>query len=291
VVVVLEPSLGHVDSMHRRFVLLALSAIAAIAVLILPVGCGSSTGRCSPDNCSGCCTADNACEVGNLSPACGAGGQLCSTCGPTQQCTLGFCSGSTSSGGGRGGGGGSTGGGSTGGGSTGGGAGGGTSAGFNLDISTHDTVHLDSARGFTFTAPANMVITRLRVPVEAQTTPDVQTIEVVRFLSPVPVYPSTSISHISLGRYAARPGGEAWVTVDIPVTAGSIIGVIGMRGDNASVSGSYALNNTYATSFFGISTTLYRLGTLGSMVDAGVTDLFTESTNPFGRVELTYRAP
>ncbi len=89
--------------------------------------CSPSTANDCSKTCSGCCNAEGLCQSGVTTDACGQGGFLCSTCAPTDRCTLGVCApqnnlggGSGATGGGSGGGAGTTGGGS---GVTGGGTG------------------------------------------------------------------------------------------------------------------------------------------------------------------------
>lgn len=66
--------------------------------------------KCTPTTCSGCCTAEDTCDMSNTVSACGKGGALCDRCVGTQTCSdQGRCMGGPTGGGS---GGGSTGGGS-----------------------------------------------------------------------------------------------------------------------------------------------------------------------------------
>jgi hypothetical protein len=52
-------------------------------------------GFCGPQNCAGCCDANNNCQAGDTSMACGLGGQMCDVCPPTASCTTGTCQAAT----------------------------------------------------------------------------------------------------------------------------------------------------------------------------------------------------
>jgi alpha-tubulin suppressor-like RCC1 family protein len=101
----------------RRFIFLA--SLSAFALACPP----PAISQCGPSNCSGCCKADNSCELDSSVNACGALGSTCDVCVDGQRCSLGRCVSAT--GGEAGGSGGSGGGSGAGGGSgTGGGSGG-----------------------------------------------------------------------------------------------------------------------------------------------------------------------
>ncbi len=109
----------------------SVAALFAAALFVVPAaGCGKPKSMCSTSTCTGCCDMDGECQTGVSTFACGAGGQLCSTCQLGATCQLGLCSNTNGTGGGGGtstGGGGGTSTGGGGGTSTGGG--GGTSTG------------------------------------------------------------------------------------------------------------------------------------------------------------------
>lgn len=73
--------------------------------------------KCTATSCTGCCTANDTCDMGNTEASCGKGGALCDRCVGAQVCSAtGQCEGASGVGGGSGGG------------TAGGGGGGGTSA-------------------------------------------------------------------------------------------------------------------------------------------------------------------
>ena len=160
-----------------------------------------------------------------------------------------------------------------------------TSVVSTLFVGTHSTIYSSNARGFYFTAPVNFTIVGLRIPIEAGTSTDLQTVEVVRFPGAVPLIATPSTTHVSLGRFASQPG-STFITTSISITSGSVIGIVGFRG--GAVANSYTVANTVASSILGQAVTLNRLGTNASMVSANATSLWTETSNPLGRIEVQY---
>jgi hypothetical protein len=116
----------------------ALAAAVSVVMVVVPLAsCGTPKGKCTPSSCFGCCDANDQCQPGTSTTACGASANMCTSCAFGSLCNLGICStggtgggsgGGTGGGSGGGTGGGMTGGG-TGGGATGGGSGGGTGGG------------------------------------------------------------------------------------------------------------------------------------------------------------------
>lgn len=72
----------------------------------------SSTGKCGPDTCSGCCDASGKCQAGTDDKVCGQAGAACSTCPGGTTCYFRVCAMGGTGGGSAGGGGAATGGGS-----------------------------------------------------------------------------------------------------------------------------------------------------------------------------------
>lgn len=104
--------------------------------------------NCNSTNCSGCCDAAGACQVGSANNACGSGGNRCDTCVTGQVCQVGRCAtagvgggfGGGGAGGGLGGGFGGGSGGGFGGGTGGGGGGGGTGTNVISGTATYEFV-------------------------------------------------------------------------------------------------------------------------------------------------------
>ncbi len=110
------------NSSHRMWI---LAAVSAVVMVVLPLAsCGAPKAKCSVSTCFGCCDANDECQPGSSSVACGTNANMCTACTFGSLCQLGMCSTGTAGGGSGGGSGGGTGGGTTGGG-VGGGTGGG----------------------------------------------------------------------------------------------------------------------------------------------------------------------
>ena len=78
--------------MMRSLLLLSLG-------LTLLGGCGPAAPKCGPANCTTCCDANDTCAPFATTLQCGAGGNVCASCSPTQTCSFGICSGFSGSGG------------------------------------------------------------------------------------------------------------------------------------------------------------------------------------------------
>ncbi|MCA8936454.1 MAG: choice-of-anchor D domain-containing protein [Planctomycetes bacterium] len=139
-----------------------------------------------------------------------------------------------------------------------------------------------SVRGYWFTAPSDFTITGLRVPTDASTA--AQSIEVVSFgTTPPPLWSSTTNSFTSLYR-VVNDATTNILTVNISVTSGEIIGILGARGDVNS----YASGAPHTSTINGQSVTLARLGMQFPISTTPAQDIFTESTGSISRVEMYY---
>lgn len=58
---------------------------------LLLLGCSSAAPFCNASTCSGCCDANDACQTGDSTSACGSLGNLCASCGQSAVCSLGTC--------------------------------------------------------------------------------------------------------------------------------------------------------------------------------------------------------
>ena len=83
-----------------------------------------------------------------------------------------------------------------------------------------------NARGYWFTAPEDMTITGLNVS-DAASGGD-QNVQVMRFAAPIMAFPGTS-NYDALLHYSNSTPGNGFIPVNIPVTAGDIIGILGTR--------------------------------------------------------------
>jgi hypothetical protein len=217
-------------------------------------GTACSGGKCVNASCCTGCISGTSCLAGTSSSACGSQGSTCATCGSTQSCQSGTCA---------------------------------TSA-LQLSLGAFDSNYTSTSgtRGYYFTAPIAFTIVGLRVPTDVGT--DVQNIQVVRFTGgPPPVYPTTTSAFVSLS-YLQGVAGSAFISVNIPVQAGQIIGVLGARG-TTTMNNSYAATTSYTTSFNGQPATLQRLLVQSNLYQQASTDLATETSGSYSRVEMQYQ--
>ena len=139
-----------------------------------------------------------------------------------------------------------------------------------------------NARGLWFTAPADIVITGLRVPTDASSAP--QTLEVVRFKSTPRAYPASTNSFTSLFR-VVNDASSGILPVSIPVARGDTIGVLGSRGDVSSEA-----PNPAQSTIAGRPVRLQRLGMQLPLSGYAAQNLWTEQAYGIGRVEIHYTA-
>jgi len=113
--------------------------------------------------------------------------------------------------------------------------------------------HSERTRGYWFEAPADFRITGLRVPDEVGN--GRQNIEVVRFnnQTPPPGYGDTTNDFVSLARLVDQPSSSI-LSVDIPVSRGDVIGILGATG-TTTMHTSYGQNN-FVSHISGHSVTL-----------------------------------
>ncbi|MBX3378261.1 MAG: S8 family serine peptidase [Phycisphaeraceae bacterium] len=141
-------------------------------------------------------------------------------------------------------------------------------------------------RGYFFTAPYNGAIQGVRVPNEAGET--IQNVEIVRFTAGAPpVFPTTTNSFVSLGRFDNQPANQV-ISCNIPVAAGDIIGVLGACGTTTMRNSYGPANPTFASSMKGLPVTLRRMGMQFNLFDNAARDLWTENASSVSRIELYY---
>ena len=118
----------------------------------------------------------------------------------------------------------------------------------SLDVGTHNTIFSNFTRGYWFTAPVDFTITGLRAALESGPVED-QSIEVLKLNAPPPISPSVTNNFVSLG-YWNNVSGSGFISTNIAVQSGDIIGVLGSRGPGAS--NSYPpFTGLFTSSFFG----------------------------------------
>ena len=139
-------------------------------------------------------------------------------------------------------------------------------------------------RGYYFTAPVSFIITGLRVPVAIGGT--VSGISVIKLPSTPPLYTSVTNSFSTLYLNQAITGTNI-VSVNIPVYAGDIIGVLGERNDTSAYGpnlGTGIFSSTLGVS--GPTVNLYRMGMLFNLATQTPTNIWTEAVNTIGIVEM-----
>lgn len=144
------------------------------------------------------------------------------------------------------------------------------------------TTFASNARGYWFASPLNFTITGLRVPDAIST----QNIAVVRFNvpAPPPVYATTTNDFTVL--YLTQGNTNTGVIpVNIQITAGDYIGILGTRG--ASDENSYAAG-LFVTTIDGQPITLERMGMQFPLATTAPQDLWQEPGGNISRVEITY---
>ncbi|MFH1319361.1 MAG: T9SS type A sorting domain-containing protein [Bacteroidota bacterium] len=160
-----------------------------------------------------------------------------------------------------------------------------------LDIGSHDSTEIikDVTSGYWFVAPLSFTITGLRLSADVSTNP--QTIEIMRFVAPPAVFPSTSeVSEDfdSLG-FWNDIDDTSIISTDIPVLAGDIIGVLGGRMLEDSVYNSIH-TGAYITDIEGNAITLRRLVFDNNLSDIPADEVYTigADTGYYSRIELYY---
>lgn len=155
----------------------------------------------------------------------------------------------------------------------------------SLDVGSHNRTVSGNTRGYWFTAPTDFTITGLRAALESD--PGAQSIEVLKLNAPPPLFSSVTNDFASLG-YWNNVSGSGFISTNIAVQAGDIIGVLGSRGPSAS--NSYPLlTGLFTSSFFGLPVTLNRFGFQGNLANQQASNVWTEF-GEIGRVEMEYTA-
>lgn len=157
-----------------------------------------------------------------------------------------------------------------------------------MPLPNHSSVYSGPyARGYWFTAPTSFVITGLRVANQAGTSP--QYIQVVKLNVTPPISSGSQTTNFTTLVYISSAPNNVIQSVNIPVTAGDVIGVLGTSG----TSNSYG-NGAYTTNIYGNSVTLQRFGYQGDLTGGATTQVWGVGqglSGSIGRVELYYGSP
>lgn len=137
-----------------------------------------------------------------------------------------------------------------------------------------------NTRGMYFTAPTNFVITGVRVPTDVGGSSN-SAIAIMKFPSAPPAYATTTNS-FNLLYLNQNITTTNVVTVNIPVWAGDVIGILGARGNVTS----YGPTGTSIASLGTHTLTLDRLGMQYVLSSTTPQDLWSESAGSLGRIEV-----
>ncbi|HTO14959.1 MAG TPA: T9SS type A sorting domain-containing protein [Edaphocola sp.] len=152
----------------------------------------------------------------------------------------------------------------------------------SLTLPPHASVYSFTVRGYWFTAPRDFIITGLRVPSEAGS--GTQNIQVIKITGTPVEYSATGSNFTTLSYIKGAPNGVIQ-TVNIYVSAGDQIGVLGEAGTNTSYSGAVT---PYASSIFGMPITIGRL-VYQNHIDVNQAPNYSiETSGQIGRVEMYY---
>lgn len=149
-----------------------------------------------------------------------------------------------------------------------------------MGIPPHGSNFSGNQRGYWFQAPADFVITGLRVPTDANA--GAQTVEVIKFTSgPPPNWSATTNAFVSLGYW--DNSSLDTIPTCIAVSSGDYIGIYGSRqGVN-----SYATGN-YSTTIAGLPVTLGRTGMQMALSGNQMQNVFAEPSGSISRTEMIY---
>nr|MCU0441018.1 hypothetical protein [Bacteroidia bacterium] len=158
-----------------------------------------------------------------------------------------------------------------------------------MPLPAHSSVFTSTlTRGFWFVAPVDFTISGLRVPTDPGSGD--QYIQVMRFASTVPAFPTVIQPQTTLGYFTAI-AGTGIITTNISVSAGDVIGILGGRlTTGTTLAQSYAATGTFATDILGNPVTITRLIHQASIVAGQAGDVSSETGGSLGRIEM-YASP
>ena len=161
----------------------------------------------------------------------------------------------------------------------------GADAGNYLDVGAFQSEFINESlsRGLYFQSPVNFTIQDIQV--YESIGGDVQNIAVVRFDDEPEFWPSTTNDFEVLYYETNLPSDEK-VIVNIEVSAGDHIGILGTRG-TLTMHNAYGPESGYQSSIKGVPVTLYRLGMQSNLNNTAPASLFA-SDQPISLVHLRY---
>lgn len=149
----------------------------------------------------------------------------------------------------------------------------------SLGLPAHGSNYSGMVRGYWFTAPADFIITGVRVPTEASS--GNSNIAIVKMPMAPPAYSSVTNTFDLLYLTQNNASGTGTISVNIPVYTGDVIGVLGNRNDINSYAPA-----PYNSTLGSYSLTLARFGMQFNLSTTAPQDLWTEASGSISRVEL-----
>ena len=152
-----------------------------------------------------------------------------------------------------------------------------------MQIPPESAQYTGATRGYWFEAPADFTIVGLRVPTDASSAS--QSIAVVRFNGGAPPLFSSTTNNFTILALYQNISGNSIISVNLPISDGDYIGVLGSRGSNSI--NSYGTSN-YSTNIGGYPVTLGRFGMQYDLQSTSPIALWRENSGSISRVELYY---
>ncbi len=144
-------------------------------------------------------------------------------------------------------------------------------------------------RGYFFTAPTNFTITEIGVPTDASTAS--QSVAIVTMPVNPPAFPGNTSAY-TVEFLAQNVPGAAMIPVNVPITAGTVVGILGSRGANST--NSYGQPNPFNTTLLGQPVSLTRFLMQSDLQFNFPFPVSTEAgtnNNNIGRVNITVMEP
>lgn len=140
-------------------------------------------------------------------------------------------------------------------------------------------------RGYFFTAPVDFTITSIGVPTDAST--GNQSVVIVTLDAAPPAFPGSTTAYTTEFLAQNVPGPDP-IAVNVPITAGQVVGILGSRTANSV--NSYGQPNPFNTTLLGQPVSLARFLMQGDLQSQWPFATSTEpgaNNNNIGRVEIT----
>ncbi len=152
----------------------------------------------------------------------------------------------------------------------------------SLQMPVQSSTFSGNVRGYWFVAPTSFMITGVRVPTDASA--GNSNIAILKLPATPPVYSSTTSVFDLLYLTQNNASGTGTISVNIPVYAGDIIGVLGNRADVNS----YAAVAPYTAALGTYTTSLSRFGMQFNLSTTAPQAVWTETTTnaSISRIEL-----